>query len=223
MKAQALLTRAARLLLDKTGARWTPDELIDWLNDGCREVVMVKPAANAVNAAITMTAGTKQTIPDGDIQFLRAIRNMGAGKATPGAAVTPADWQAMDAYNPNWHIDTAADVVVHWLYDDRDPRHFYTWPPNTGQGSLEIVDSAVPTVVTDAEDPLPLADIYFNPLLNYTLFRALSKSSKDANAKKEAGNAYTLFLNSLGIFDRAQASVDARRPALVPLIAGGKK
>lgn len=222
MQVSALLTRASRLLFDQARQHWTEPELIDGLNDGAREIVMVKPTANAVSAAIAMVAGTRQAIPDGDIQFLRAIRNMGADKQTPGAAVTPGDWQAMDAFNPNWHMDTAADEVVHWFYDDRDPRHFYCWPPNTGKGSLEIVDSAAPVVVTDPNDPLPLPDIYANALLSYLLYRAWSKASKDANSQKKAADAYTMMLNSLGIFDRAQASVDARRPALVPLVAGGK-
>lgn len=100
------LGRAAVLLQDPTNIRWPLPELLNWLNDGQREVVLRKPNASVRNAPLVMVAGTKQSIPADGVQLLDVVRNL------PGSAIRIVDREILDAQLPDWHIATASSQVT---------------------------------------------------------------------------------------------------------------
>ena len=66
-----IIGKAQIILQDESAVRWTTTELLSWLNDGQREVCLLKPSVSATNQSVTMVAGTKQSIPAGGLQVLR--------------------------------------------------------------------------------------------------------------------------------------------------------
>lgn len=68
--ASSIITKAATLLQDPTNVRWPADELLGWLNDGQREIVLQKPDAYSINEAVKLAAGTKQALPAAGIRLL---------------------------------------------------------------------------------------------------------------------------------------------------------
>ncbi|MDO8310527.1 MAG: hypothetical protein Q7T25_01160, partial [Sideroxyarcus sp.] len=107
----SLLLRAGDLLQDVTNIRWTQDELLRWLNDGQRAIVLERPEATAVNTSVLLVAGTKQTLPALGLRLLDLPRNMGVGGSTPGRAIRLVQREVLDAQLPDWHSMTASVPV----------------------------------------------------------------------------------------------------------------
>lgn len=173
----SILARAAILLQDTAHTRWPLTELLDWLNDGQREIVLRKPNANVVNATVALAAGTKQTLPASAVQLFDVVRNV------PGSVVRGVDRALLDALDQDWHDATAAAKVQHFCYEPTDPKHFYVYPPNTGTGQVELAYSAIPTAAA-LGGSLPLDDIYQAPLIDYVLYRAYAKDSEQSEVQR---------------------------------------
>ena len=88
---------------------------------------------------------------------------------------------------------------MNFVYDNRDPLHFYVYPPAVNGAKLEILYAKQPAEITATSQTLGLLDIYAEPLFNYVLFRAYSKDAEfGANAALAQGYL-SLFTNLLGI------------------------
>jgi hypothetical protein len=194
--AKNIIATASGILQDKGFDKWDRTDFLEYLNGGQREVVFIKPSAYTLNQVVQMQPGTKQSLPSGGILLLDVMRNMGPTKAMPGRVPREIKREIIDRENPNWHADTANATVLHWIYDDRDPRNYYVYPPqpNTGMGSLELLNSAAPPEIASEDDPITLDDIYEPALLNYLLFRAYSIDAEYAREDATAGAYYKMFL-----------------------------
>lgn len=188
LTAQAVIGKVQIILQDTTGIRW-PDstELLGWLNDGQREVLVYKPNAYVVNKSVQLTAGTKQPLPADGIQLVDVVRNMGANGSTPGNAIRIAMREILDAQAPDWHSMTGSAVIKHYMYSLLDPKNYYVYPPSSGTSQVEIVYSGVPANVTTLAAAISLDDIYANVLVDYILYRAYSKDSDYAANPARAG------------------------------------
>lgn len=211
LTAQSIIDKAEATLFDDTNVRWAAAELLGHLNDGQRELVALKPDANSVNAVLALVAGTKQAVPTGGVQLLKAVRNMGLDGSTPGRAITPASMETLDRMRPGWHTDTADDEVRHYLFDPRDPKTFYVTPPQPATpGRIEVVYAATPADVA-LGDPITIDDIYATALYYFILARAHSKETPGADVGKAAGY-YNLFLGMLGLKAKGEDRSFARAP-----------
>lgn len=209
-----LFLRAQTILQDKTGIRWPLAELRLWANDGLREVVTLKPSANVRTVTIALDTGTRQVLPTSAIQMIRAIRNMSNASpntAVGGRAVITVPREVMDSQNPDWHdpnVFPPQKEVVHVIYDPEDQRNFYVWPPNNATGRIEVAVARYPDEIPSSPTPekrtsyttaIDLSDIYFNPLLDYILYRAYLKDNEVSGNAERAQAHYAAFANSLGV------------------------
>lgn len=215
--AQVIVDAAEKTLLDETNVRWAEAELLGYLNDGQRHIVMLKPDAYVKNISVQMTASeTKNTIPSDGIRIIRPVRNMGADGNTPGNVIRWADMDQMDVTNPDWHTHTASATIKHFFQDKLDPKNFYCYPPQPGasMGYAEIIYSAAPPdVAIDAT--ISLDDIYKDPLYFYIMSRAHSKETAEAD-KAKATSYYNVFLQSIGLKTDAETTVDSGNPQGAP-------
>jgi hypothetical protein len=207
-----IVARAQVILQDTTGIRWPTAELVYWLNDAQREIVLFKPDAGATTAVIAMTVGTKQDIPSGGNRLLRVIRNMSALSGGLGRrAVRIVEREILDAQVPDWHNPsvsgdaTHAAVIKHYCYDEQNPRSFYVYPgASTTSAWLEIVYSADPaTAVTGGNISIP--DVFANAILDYMLYRAYSKDADYTAHQARAAAHFQMFMTSV----TGKAQVDA--------------
>jgi hypothetical protein len=221
MLASDVLTRVRLLLQDPLntatppdGVRWLNAELFQWLTDGERAVVVVRPDASSLNVELQLVAGSKQTLPAGGLRLLDVVRNIpttvagaSAQAATVNAmrAVRLVDREVLDAQDPLWHSRKAATVIRNYCYDNRDPTHFYVSPPavkpdqRTGIAKLEIIYVKLPATVTKLDDTLDLSDIYLDPLVNYVLFRCYSKDSAFSQNAQLASAYLQTFMGLLNL------------------------
>lgn len=187
MKGQDIVDRARIVLNDAAGTRWTDAELALWITDGCGFIGLARPDSCALTATMTLAAGAKQSIagltPAG-VRLLDVVGNTG------GNAITIVDRQVLDAHKPDWRA-ASAGATENYVFDNRDPRTFYVYPPASAGAQIEIVYSQVPQAVTAGtlgSATLTQPDVYLGPLLDYVLYRAYAKDSDEThNAELAAG------------------------------------
>ena len=206
ISAQSVVRRAVETLQDSTSVRWPISELVRYLNDGQREVVLYRPDSMVTNAPLTCVAGTRQTLPSAGSKLIEIVRNVAATSAKK--AVRMINREILDAQTPGWHSLTGVVDITHFMYDPRDPRTFYVYPPATTLAQLDIVYAAYPTDITEPADGalysavsgnISLPDIYGNVLGDYILYRAYTKDSEYAGNAQRAQAHYAAFANALGI------------------------
>ena len=184
--ASSVIEKAQIILQDITGVRWpSATELLGWLNDGQREVVVYKPNAHVKNVAHQLSPGTRQTVPVDCVQLVDIVRNMGTTGTTPGRAIRIATREVLDAQMPNWHAARPDAVVRHFMYSALDPKTFWVYPPQpvSGVGYVDLVYGATPANATFA-GVITIDDIYQNVLVDYILYRAFSKDTEVAEAQR---------------------------------------
>lgn len=211
----SIIAKAGKLLQDTTGVRWDSTELLGWLNSGQREMLIYKPNANVKAQAVKLAAGTRQELPSDAVQLIDVTRNMGTDGVTPGRAIRQTERETLDATRPTWHSDTPSAVVKHFIFNQLDPKAFYSYPPQpaTGQGYVEMVYGAVPVDAT-ANGAITVDDIYETILLDYMLYRAFSKDSEYADQPK-ADKHFNVFVAALTGKARVEggANPNTRAPA----------
>ncbi len=214
ISASSVVRRCVETLQDTTSIRWPVPELVRYLNDGQREVVMYRPDSMVTNSTITCVSGTRQALPANGAKLIEVVRN--ARSAGTKRAVRMVNREIMDAQTPGWHNLTAVDDVLHFMYDPRDPRVFYVYPPATTSAQLDIVYASYPTDIAEPADGslysavtgnISLPDIYGNVLQDYILYRAYSKDSEYAGNGPRAQAHYAAFANALGIEIKATVAV----------------
>lgn len=212
--AQSIVRRVVETLQDNTSVRWPVNELVRYLNDGQREIVLYRPDAMVTNATLTLVSGSKQALPANGAKLIEIVRNnTGSSKR----AVRMVNREILDAQAPNWHNITGVTEILHFSYDPRDPKVFYVYPPAAASGaSLDIVYAALPTDITEPADGstysavsgnISVPDIYGNVLQDYMLYRAYSKDSEYAGNAARAQAHYGVFANALGIEIKATIAV----------------
>lgn len=210
--AQSIIRRAVETLQDTTSIRWPINELVRYLNDGQREIVIHRPDSMVTNASHSLAAGSKQTIPSNGAKLIEVIRNSGGSKR----AVRLCNREILDAQSPGWHNLAGVTELLHYMFDPRDPKTFYVYPPAGAGASVDLVYAAYPTDIVEPADGalytavsgnISLPDIYGNALGDYVLYRAYTKDSEYAGNAQRAVNHYTAFANSLGIELKATLAV----------------
>ena len=111
---QQIVDKARKILQDTTagGTRWLDSELLGWINDAQREVVLLKPNAFSAVENLTLVQGTLQTLPATGLTLLSVVRNQN------GQAVRRVDRNILDSENPGWHTDTEVATVEHYIFDE---------------------------------------------------------------------------------------------------------
>ena len=203
LTAQSLILRAVTTLQDTTSIRWPANELVRYLNDGQRELAMLRPDALSANATVSLTAGAKQALPSNASKLIDVIRNTSGNKR----AVRMTTRTILDSQIPNWYNLTGVTEVLHYTYDVRDPKVFYVYPPAAASGaSVDLVYSAYPTDITEPADgalytsvtgTISVPDIYGNTLVDYVLYRAYTKDSEFAGNAQRATAHYGAFSAAL--------------------------
>lgn len=229
MIASDVTDRASRILFDITQVRWPKGELLDYVSDGQRQVVLYRPDANPSNKALQLVGGSRQTIPADGIRLLRVVRNMGVNGTTPGRAIRVVDRTALDNELPNWHVDGASNVIEHYVFDNVDRKHFYVYPPAAGTNNtpanvwVEAVYSATPPDVTDDAQTLALEDHYLNAILDWTLYRCYSKDASYAGNLARAGAHLQAFAAALDVNMKIEwnAAIPTSGSVAVPMPSQG--
>ena len=211
--AQSIIRRVVETLQDTTSIRWPVAELVRYLNDGQREVIVHRPDAMVTNTSLSLAAGTKQGLPSNGAKLIDVVRNSAGNKR----AIRMCAREILDAQSPGWHNLAGVTEIVHFMFDPRDPKVFYVYPPAAAAGAaVDLVYSALPADITEpaagtdfsaVSGSLSVPDIYSNALQDYVLYRAYTKDSQYAGNEARAQARYAAFANALGIEIKATVAI----------------
>ena len=203
--AQSIIRRCVDALQDPTSIRWPVAELVRYLNDGQREVVLHRPDATRKLASVPLAGGSRQTIPNDGLKLIDVPNNTSGTKR----AVRQVNSEILDAQTPGWHGLAGVTEILHFMFDARDPTVFYVYPPAAASGaSVEALYAATPADVIEPADGalytavtgnISIPDIYGNSLQDYILARCYMKDSEYAGNAQRAQSHLALFTTALGI------------------------
>lgn len=203
---RSILNRAAALLNDEEHVRWEESELLEWLNDGQR-VIAKGPATDAyvLRDNITAAAGTVQDLPADAIRLVDVVKNVSSGQA-----IHQSDYAIVDVLSSTWR-SASAGVAENYFYDERNPKQFEVYPPQSGGESIEVVYNAQPGNATITGNII-ISDMYADSLIDYIVYRGLSKDTEDSSPELGRATAfYRAFLVGIGYKDAADMAVEPRR------------
>lgn len=216
-----LITRAQIILQDTTSTRWPAEELIGWLNDSYREIIIARPDANSETGTFTCDQGTRQDLAKANggfpnaLRLLDVVRNVASSSAK--RAIRHIDRTILDDQRRGWHAETPSVNIEHFMFDARLPRSFLVYPPATSQAQIEVVFSSVPLAhsVSDATSPsatVRIVDSYANAMLDYILYRAYTKDAEYAANAQRAAAHYQAMTTALGIKTQSDLTVTPKEP-----------
>ena len=211
--AQSIIRRCVETLQDNTSIRWPVSELVRYLNDAQREVILYRPDAAVTNASVPLVTGSRQNLPVGGTKLVEVVRNSDGTKR----AVRMVNREILDAQLPGWHAQTGVTEILHYMYDPREPRVFYVYPPAAATGAAvdlsyasmpaDIAEPAEGALYTAVTGNLGIPDIYGNAVQDYVLYRAYTKDSEYAGNAARAQAHYGAFANALGVEVKATVAV----------------
>lgn len=210
--AVSILQRVVDLAQDATNVRWTAAELVRWLNDGQRQILVYRPDLFATPTVINLVAGTRQNLPATAAKLIDIVNNNTGTKS----AVRQVERGPLDEFNPDWHSDTPSTTVKQYMYDMRDPRAFYVYPPAAVGASVNAicanypVDIAEPSAgasYTTVTGNITPGDIAAAALVDYMLYRMYSKDIEAAGNVALATGHYSAFAELLNIEVKATGVV----------------
>jgi hypothetical protein len=198
---------AAELYADIDYDRIERPTWIKYLNAGIRALILVRPDAGAVTESVQLVAGIKQTIPAAALRLLDIHRNMGTDGSTAGKIITPSKRAHIDYANLLWPVDEGETYVENFSYDAATPLIYYVTPPVSGSTNvyIEMSSSQLPTTITAIDDPMTVNDIFFEPLVQYMLYKAYSGDDESVEFQK-AGAYLSTFFQLLGIEAKSSAA-----------------
>ena len=213
ISAQSVIRRCVETLQDNTSIRWPVSELVRYLNDAQREVILYRPDAAVTNASVPLVTGSRQNLPVGGTKLVEVVRNSAGTKR----AVRMVNREILDAQLPGWHAQTGVTEILHYMYDPREPRVFYVYPPAAAMGAAvdlsyaampaDIAEPSEGALYTSVTGNLGVPDIYGNAVQDYVLYRAYTKDSEYAGNAARAQAHYGAFANALGVEVKATVAV----------------
>lgn len=206
-----VINDVARILLDETGTRWAKQELLDYFNESMQQIIVVRNDAKTLRYFHVCTASTAQTLDIADYKLLDVTTNR------YGRAILPMAKEVLDMNIPDWRNPaTESDSVDYWAYNDKYPNTFFVYPKPKNGVQIEIITSRVPDKVQIGNfnadiQVMGINDVYQSCVINYMLFRALSKDSKAGNPAR-ADYYLNLFNAGLGIKTQVDLTGSPQKP-----------
>jgi hypothetical protein len=212
---QTLIDEVREVIHDTvTTYRWSDSELIDYCNAGIRQTVVLVPESNATETVATVSNNiARQAIPSGGIKFIKVSRNYADDGTTAQGPVRYAEKDALDSFVPDWEYNTAAkadaaNFFEHYCHDPREPKVYYLYPVQSAANKrVAIVYSFRPTAHTLVSDTFALDDEYINAVVQYMIFRSLTKESRDSMPVQFRSELWANYLAALGLHSQAMERI----------------
>lgn len=218
ISAQSILAQVARDLNDETSIRWTARDLVAYFNDGQRDILTHRPDARNVSAVLELVAGAKQSLPASGEKLIGVLHNDTGGKT----AITPVDRRLLDSQVRGWRGLTGQVEILHYCYDELEPKGFDVYPPAAvgarvaieyAATAQDIPMPAVGTTTTAITGDLSLSDLFANAIRNYVMFRAYSKQTEYTANANLATTFYAAYTNDLGVEARGTTAISPNNGA----------
>lgn len=194
-----IINAAARELYDVDNIKWSRSELLGFVSEAEKQIMVLHPQNNSTVDTIDLAAGCQQAVPIEAHQLVDVYHNVASDNLTPRRAVRMVSRRLMNSYEPGWMYAAQTTEVQNVIFDEQDKRHFWVYPPNNGEGKLNIAYLAVSEPYATEEDNLRISDAYYTAALEFVLFRACSKQAPFSPGPSEASRHFALFTAAMTV------------------------
>ncbi len=210
-----VLETVAITLSDDISVTWTPQKLVRYLNDGQRDICVARPDLFNTEQDLALVAGARQSLPANGSKLINITHNT-VGEMLPVSLI---DRQLLDAQMAGWRSGSKSLRVIHFMYDDRQPKVFEVYPPAAVGAALRIefaaipVDIAIPAdgaLVADIAGDINVPDLQATALQHYICHRAYAEGSEDGHMTLSK-DFLALFTQVLGVENQATKAVAPTR------------
>jgi len=211
MKFSALASKVSEILTDTTNVTWTLPNVQEWLAESERQIILLRPDANAVSEELEPADSvSKQTIPSDSFRLLDIPHNVVSG--SPGRAITIIQRSFLDDLDPNWHQATVSDTIEHFVYNDLVPEVFYLYPRPSSEARIEIQSSKIPAPPDFGADPdVTIKDAFEGAMIQYAVWRCLSRADDQSPDAQSAELSYQKFIQLLGLESQSKVQSSPKR------------
>jgi hypothetical protein len=185
---------------DDATARWSTEELLDYLNLGVQTLVGLKPDEFTQLQALPISAGAL-SLPAGGLQVLDLL-------SVDGRAVSRGDRTHADRNDPTWRITD--QPATHWFSDPRHPRHAWVYPGGQAESALVLYSVAVDEAA-DIASTLEIPAMWGAPLTYWTVAHAYMKNATRGDLGKSQ-SFLTLFNQAIELRSGVQARLQPTTP-----------
>lgn len=197
---ESVLNRIDAVLMDPDRVRWPESELVTWINDAQRDIVVKRPAANVAKTTVDVSAESSAyefSLPEGGIALVDVT-------TVEGYPIPRGNADLIQVLASTY--DQAATPDIYYV-DNRDPKRYRVYPSLDGTVDFDIYYSAIPATVDEPDDNITLTDEYITAIADYVLHRAYAKDAEDSSAHSSMSQYYyTKFLTDLGLGYQARAA-----------------
>jgi hypothetical protein len=205
----------AQIVLQDDNLRWLETELITWVNDAHRAIVLMRPDAGMRKTVFTCAAGTFQDLTDANgrsdaatydaIRLRSVTRNLLSGFA--GRAIRHEAQRVLDDQLPTWHQAAATTACQFYVHDPANPTAFYLYPPPSPGHTVEVIYSAAPKTALTGASAIVLDDAWVPTILDYVLYRAYTKDAEYTANLERAAAHYKTFIDAIQANQAAQQNM----------------
>ncbi len=189
MNVSDIKTRVFRSFHDVANVQIAPEDIIKWINDGQRKIVLESEGILTTSTTNSAVAGTSTYSLPTDLLVLRSIQFKGSGEQS-FYSLEYLSRQEFDEYIDGWN-GTAYSRSTPTVYTVESGQIvLFPTPVANGTSNIKIYYSRMPTdVALDSDTPsLPL--LYHNALVWYCLQQAYVLD-QDWNAAGNAAQAFS--------------------------------
>jgi len=205
--AANLITILGQQLHDVGQDIWTEALLLTYLSEAQSQIALLRPDSTAVIESFALAETAKQDIPSGGFRFLDCVRNLGVGGIIPGRHIKKITRDEIDGYYPEWTSEESAVEIKRYIFEIESPRVFWVYPtPSVATLTIELSYSKAPAVLPNTDVVISLDDIYISPILEWTLYRALSMEAKGASVNL-ASQHQQAFYTALGVKSKSDETL----------------
>lgn len=195
MLASDIFGDVRKTTLDGAARAYSNADLASFLTEALCSLANDKTDAYTITTDHDLVAGESQSLPDDGVALFDVPNNT---VANGGRIVTMVQRELLAEASRFWPAGTRQAQVEHYTYDPRTARQFKVFPPNNGNGAVQIIYGAVPPAITAPTDELVVSDTYRAPLTNYVTAKCYAVNGKKADVAK-FNNYMTLYRGQLGL------------------------
>ena len=176
---------------DVTGLRQTDAELLVYFNDGLKVCSTQAPEYFQTTGDFTCTINqTEQALTYADAQEFKSVVRIKDGKS-----ILQMDFQAMQAFNPNWASD-AQGIAQNWAKVPDEKLRFYIYPKAPSMQVLEVIYIRNPLVYALTDTVIDVPFTWESALADYVIYRTESKDDEHTLSGRAVAS-YNSFLQKI--------------------------
>ena len=164
-----IFTRVQRTFGDESAVQVTEADIIRWINDAQREVVMQHEGLLFKEDFLSSVAGTAEYATPSDLFTLTHVSYSDGGAFYPLKYIPKS---ALNQYVPGWDGSVHVGYPKLFTKDENNKIIFYPTPDKTLTDNIKLEYSRYPTDLVDSGDAIDLPPYYHSYVEHFCMMKA---------------------------------------------------